>query len=198
MGLLLSVSLPDWLRSSAWGGIGLASVLVVGMFLLVLGGRHVLGIIHAPWIPMPGAPTSMADRTRARISWQAWISSGRASLSALSLFTILIWLMAILNNWLAFQAFHLDLPFRAAALLLAALQAGISLPTVPGALGVFQYICVLVLGLYGVSDAQAFSYGVFLHGMVMLPTTMAGLLCLWRLGWGAVWSLICWVCRSRR
>ena len=121
-----------------------------------------------------------------------------ASLSALSLFTILIWLMAILNNWLAFQAFHLDLPFRAAALLLAALQAGISLPTVPGALGVFQYICVLVLALYGVSDRAGFQLWRFFawdgdaaddYGGPALPVAS---------GVGVVWSLICWVCRSRR
>jgi len=73
--------------------------------------------------------------------------------------------------------------FVAACLVLVALTIGISVPSTPGRIGVFQYICVLALAVFGVPQAVAFAYGVLLHGIVFLPTTLVGLISLVVLGW---------------
>jgi uncharacterized membrane protein YbhN (UPF0104 family) len=70
----------------------------------------------------------------------------------------------------------------ASLLILIALQAGISIPSVPGRIGIFEYICVLALAVFGVGQSTAFGYGVVLHGLVLLTPILAGLVSLSILG----------------
>jgi hypothetical protein len=67
-------------------------------------------------------------------------------------------------------------------LILVALQAGISLPKASGRLGIFQYIGVLMLGIYGIGQALAFSYNVLLYSVALLTVLLSGLVCVWILG----------------
>jgi uncharacterized membrane protein YbhN (UPF0104 family) len=62
------------------------------------------------------------------------------------------------------------------------LMAGISLPSAPGRIGIFEYSCILALSIFGIRQAQALSYGILLHAVVLLPTTLLGLLAFLRLG----------------
>jgi uncharacterized membrane protein YbhN (UPF0104 family) len=94
----------------------------------------------------------------------------------IGLWSALIWGTAILNNHLTLLALDIHLPLTASILILIALQAGISIPSVPGRFGIFEYICVLALSVYGIDQATAFSYGILLHAIVMLPSTIVGLI----------------------
>ncbi len=98
--------------------------------------------------------------------------------------SVVIWATAIATNYLTFHALNLSptTPWLAATVLLVVLQAGISIPSVPGTIGVFEYVCVVTLMLFGVEHAPAFSYGVLLHAVVMLPTTVIGGVLAWVLG----------------
>ena len=114
------------------------------------------------------------------------LSSSRPSeLVKIVLLSVLIWGTAILNNYLLLLAFQIDLPVTAAVLLLVGLQIGISLPSLPGTIGVFEYVCVLVLAVFAVERTAALSYGILLHAIVMLPATLAGIafLLLMRTAW---------------
>jgi hypothetical protein len=70
----------------------------------------------------------------------------------------------------------------ASVLVLVTLQAGIAIPSVPGRIGVFEYICVVTLVFLGVDETLAFSFGVVLHALVMLPVVLSGALLFWVLG----------------
>lgn len=54
-------------------------------------------------------------------------------------------------------------------MLVLALQIGFLLPSPPGAIGIIQYLCVLVLTLYGIDSTTAFAYGVALNAAIALP-----------------------------
>lgn len=99
--------------------------------------------------------------------------------------SVLIWLLSGLLNYAVFLAFSLPLGLAAAFLLLVVLQIGIAIPSLPGRIGVFQAICVLVLALFGVSFDVAFSYGIILHLVVFLPPMIVAFLLGWRLN---LWS----------
>lgn len=90
------------------------------------------------------------------------------------------WALMIFTNLILFWAFNLHLPWTAAPLLLAILNIGIIVPSSPGRLGVFHYLCVLTLGLYGVDAALALAYGIVLHALVYLPIFIVGAYFLWR------------------
>jgi uncharacterized membrane protein YbhN (UPF0104 family) len=104
------------------------------------------------------------------------ILKSNTNLIKLGLWSALVWGTALLNNHLTLLALDIHLPLTASLLILIALQVGISIPSVPGRFGIFEYICVLALGVYGIDQATAFSYGILLHAIIMLPTTMLGLL----------------------
>ena len=120
-----------------------------------------------------------------------WFRSGITSLevlrSARGLVFVIIWLAmswatALLNNQFALLALGIHLPLTASLLVLVVLQAGISIPSVPGRIGIFEYICVLTLAVFGVSQSAAFAYGILLHSLVFIPPTLLGLFFLITLG----------------
>lgn len=109
------------------------------------------------------------------------VSVFRSNLFPVLGLTVLIWLTALLNIYLAMLAMGISLSglwewTTSVVLLLAGLQAGISLPSAPMTVGVFEYICKSVLVLFGVNGVSAFAFGVFLHTITMLPLIVLGLI----------------------
>lgn len=103
------------------------------------------------------------------------------TLAGLAFLTGCIWCLAILTNHLTQAALELTLPLETSILTLIALQIGISAPSLPGRVGIFEYACVLALQAYGVGAAAALSYGVLLHLVVYTPVLVLGLPAYWQL-----------------
>jgi len=85
------------------------------------------------------------------------------------------WLVAQITLW----ALGIHVPWVVAPLLLGVLQWGTDVPSAPGSIGVFHYLCLLTLGVFGVEPSLAFSYGIILHMLIMVLPTFIGLACLW-------------------
>ncbi len=119
------------------------------------------------------------------------VRSGMASLEVMKkrgdllkviFWSTLVWGTSILNNYLILLALNISVPFVASLLILVALQAGISVPSVPGWIGIFEYICIMALEVFGIGQNLALSYGLLLHGIVLVPAIIAGVVSLWLLG----------------
>lgn len=184
--LVILIPLPTWVSDSLFALSAITLVALVFTIVLLYRRDWFLKIVGAitTWLP---SHIQEAIQSRAQ--------SGLSSLDVLQRredrfrligWSAFIWFTAVLNNVLTFPALGiaLDRPLVAGLLILVALQVGISLPAVPGNIGIFQYICVLVLGLFGVGETVAFSYGVLLHAIVMLPTTLIGVVLFWKMGVG--------------
>jgi glycosyltransferase 2 family protein len=104
------------------------------------------------------------------------------SLLKVGVWSGIIWITALSNNYLTLKAMGIDLPLEASLFVLVALLAGVTLPAAPGSIGVFELICVLTLGYYGVDPSQALSYGLVLHFLVVVPILILGLVSMWSLG----------------
>lgn len=74
------------------------------------------------------------------------------------------------------QAFHLDLPLRAFFIAMVIVNLGTIMPSAPGFVGVFQFFCMISLGMFGVSEAKAVSFGLVLNLAEYLPVTLVGIL----------------------
>lgn len=180
--LLVLIPLPDWLGNSATA-VALVTCVAVVVVAAVTFSRDALTRLlerYAERLPsrMRGR---LVDRIRSVLASLDVLRSRPDVLKLLGC-SILIWATALLNNQLVLLALHMSLPLTASLLVLVVLQAGISLPSLPGNLGIFEYLCVLALSIFGVEQAQALSYGVLLHGVTMLPMLIAGLLLFWWLG----------------
>ena len=183
--LLVLLPLPDWLGQSANVFLGLTLAASLVMLGALTFRRKVYEWLRLLIRVFPGC-------FQAR--FLSWLQSGFASLEVISsrqniiqlaVLSAVVWSAAWFTNQMVVQAIHLQAPFAAALLALVALQAVFSLPSAPGKVGTFEYICILVLAVFGIAQPQALSYGILLHGVAYLPVILAGLVFSLFLGLGA-------------
>lgn len=180
--LLVLIPLPDWLGNSATAVALVTCIAVVVVAAITFSRDSLTRLLERFAVRLPASMrTRVVDRIRSVLSSLDVLRS-RPDVLKLVGCSVLIWATALLNNHLVLLALQMSLPLTASLLVLVVLQAGISLPSLPGNLGIFEYLCVLALSIFGVKQAPALSFGVLLHGVTMLPLLIAGLLLFWWLG----------------
>ena len=176
--LLPFVPLADWLRPATWVGatLLLAALLVVVWiaFRRETAGRWLERIL-ARWPRLLGAARSALS------ALDVW--RDRRAIMALAGWSVLIWGLTVLLNQLLLWSLGIDVPLVAPLLLLVVLQIGVRVPSSPGSIGVFHYLSVLTLTLFGVEKDLALSYGVLLHLVIYLPPSLLGIVYLGRSGY---------------
>ena len=179
--LLLLIPLPGWISHAASAVTTVAVAACAAVAIMAYHRNWISTNLTRPvgWLPESMRATAVT-RLRSGLS-SLEILQSRPDLFKLILWSSLVWSTAVLNNHLILRALQLQLPLAASILLLIVLQAGISIPSVPGRIGVFEYLCVLSLAIFKVEQAVAFSYGVLLHSIVMILPMLAGLFLFWRL-----------------
>ena len=86
-----------------------------------------------------------------------------------------VWIIEALVYYLILRSFGLALPIYAATILLAVINVGVILPSAPGALGTFQFFCVLGLSFFAVDESTALALSVVLQSIMWFPVTVLGL-----------------------
>lgn len=93
--------------------------------------------------------------------------------------SILMWVFYALAFQIVFYAFNFvaiySLPWFAALVLLVITTISILVPSSPGYVGTYHYLCMLSLGLFAVPDSPALSFAVLMHGLNFLPVLVLGL-----------------------
>jgi len=102
--------------------------------------------------------------------------------AAVLAWTIAHWLVNAIGFWLAFKAVGISAPFSAGLFLQAFIALGTAVPALPGFFGVFEYMSVQGLGVYGVSQEQAATWAIGYHLFSFVPITVIGAYYFTRLG----------------
>lgn len=174
---------------------------LVGL-LLLLGGVLLLvpALVPALRLSWPGPPQLLSIAglgalalAAAAILWRrsGWVrrqvvglGSGMAVLrSPFRSFTVLGlslvgWVLEALSYLCVFRAADLDAGPLAAAAGAAAGNLVMVLPSAPGGLGPFEFAFQLVLGLFGVGEAEALAAALVAHAVALVPATALGLVLL--------------------
>lgn len=114
----------------------------------------------------------------------------RRSVVLLLIYTVVIWGSNSLLVWLVLRAFHLNVPLTAGILLTCVLNLGMAVPSTPGYLGVFDYLMVVTLGLYGVHQTPALAASLAFHAIAFVPVTLIGLAYIARTGVQATLQMV--------
>ena len=96
--------------------------------------------------------------------------------------TLAHWLLNALGFWLAFKAVGISAPFSAALFLQAFIALGTAVPALPGFFGVFEYMSVQGLAVYGVNQQEAATWAIGYHLFSFIPITVIGAYYFARLG----------------
>ena len=165
----------------AFGAATVAGLTSVGLPLLaVLALCWVVLIVLVVRMPEGGYALGFipAERIREFLA-QALGAVGRAAkaraILAPLLVSICIWALAytfvtLMLVWLA----GLDLTLGQALVAFAALFLGVSIPGMPGGIGVAEAAVVVVLGWYGVAKPEALAAALAIRAMNFLPATILG------------------------
>lgn len=172
--VLFWIPLPGWLEGSVWG---LMSVVMVGSLTLIAAVYYADSLPYFVSAFLNRFPTQIQNWVKTRSA------RGLSSLQALRAtpawlgtvgWTVVIWVTAVLNNYAGMRALNVQLPLSVAVVLLMGLQVGIVVTASPGALGVFEYICMMTLTFWGVERSLALGVGLVLHLLVYLPLLVGG------------------------
>jgi uncharacterized protein (TIRG00374 family) len=174
--LILAIPLPAWFNRT---GISFAVVAILFTIIMVVLTNYQDWFLQKisfilRWLP-----------DRFEIKMKNWMVSGLSSLKPLrkskvlieiSIWTTLIWGSSILTNYLVAKSLNINLHWSAWVLVLLALMAGITIPSIPGKIGLFEFICLLSLGVYGVHREDALAFGILLHLVAFLPIILLGVI----------------------
>jgi len=168
--MLLVVSLPftvrpTWLLRIALGGLVLALLIVA--FLIA---ARVVARLH-----------ERTERVRSRVrrvgrdlldGLASPPSVGRVTVAlALSLAAWGVWTA---GAWLIARSLGIELSVLDALLVTSVVNLGVAIPSSPGFIGTYQWLCVASLSLLGVAKDQALAFSILLHASWYVPTTLAG------------------------
>ena len=104
------------------------------------------------------------------------------SLGLVVLFSALAWVIEAAAYAVIGIGFDLGVGFGHYCLLLAAANLAIIIPTFFGGTGPFEWAAKLVLVGAGVGDSVAGAYSIIAHAVILIPTTILGLILLWSFG----------------
>lgn len=154
------------------------------LYILAFQTKWIIKVsrLFASWLP-----TKWEERV------MRWLVSGLEGLDALrnkrqvlivtGLSFVIAWL-SVLNGYLLFPAFHLNLGLFEAALLTIVVMLAIVPPSTPGKIGVLNGAVALTLFGFGIRDnAIIVSYSTLYYIIVVLPVILFGGLAVSRTNW---------------
>jgi uncharacterized protein (TIRG00374 family) len=174
------MTLPAWLEHPREGIIVLAVALFATALALLLSREWLIKLFGG--FTLPWSQKTVGEFAQLALGSLDVFKRWDLHL-ALQLLSALIWFIGIVINYIAFLALNLQLPFISAFLLMAVLQVGGIVPSSPGKVGVFQYLCIVTLALFGVDKSMGLSYGILLYLIAYGTPVILGVLFLW---WGGV------------
>ncbi len=157
--VVFAFGLPDGLP--AW--IELAAAVTGGIALVALGGLGLLAGLGPFPAFQQGLRAIGGPRLFGALGWSA-----------------VIWALEVLGAWLAIAAVG-PLPpgaWAASAVLIVATTLAVAAPAGPGGLGVEQWVTLLVLAAWGISDVSAVSISVlmlFAAAVLIVPAGLAAI-----------------------
>ena len=173
------ISLPPWFRDSRGALAAFAIAFFAAALLISYGKDWLLTLVKQ-------LSRFLSENWRERVHraadlalgsldvlWSPWVGL------QLQGWSLIIWSLSILVNYVVFLALDLSLPFAVALFLLAVLQVGVAVPSAPGKLGIFHYLCALALAPFGVDKSVALSYSVLLYLAVFGPPLLLGAFFIW-------------------
>lgn len=84
------------------------------------------------------------------------------------------WLSMSIALYLVIRALGVSIPFTRVPFVCAMLNFGITVPSSPGYVGVYQFLIVYLLSIFGVPKSEGFTVSILYHASWYVPYTLVG------------------------
>jgi len=171
-----------WARSAAVASAIIGVGALTGLVVLARNRLRVLrlarwGLSRAAWL----SADKWEGRTRAFLDGLGALQDTRRSLEV-AFWSGGAWATAGLGAWLLLRAFVASATPAMGFFAITILGLGLTVPSAPGAVGVFEAAVVAALSVYGVDNSLALSFALVFHVTYFALTTTLGGLALSREG----------------
>jgi hypothetical protein len=187
--VLLSLQLPPDMEQAALmlrvGGLSaLGFYLAVMSVLVLLKLRPVatLRVVGALLRPFPQGVSERVIPLAGNFLAGVRLSRNSKHLLAILGSSLLIWISATLPIQLILYGFGIHLPLTVSFFIMVLLVFAVMVPAAPGYIGTYHLACYTGLAAFGLSDSQAVSIALVVHGVGFFPVILAGLLHVWQQG----------------
>jgi glycosyltransferase 2 family protein len=85
------------------------------------------------------------------------------------------WALWGLAAWLVATSVGIGLSPLQVVFLTAVVNLGVAIPSSPGYVGTYQWLCVSALTVFGVSSSDAFAFSVISHAVWFVPSSLGGI-----------------------
>jgi len=170
------------LQAIAWASTVFFVIAVVAFYILTLNEQRAKRITHYVLRILPDRFEHLATDLADNLVTSLRSVHDPRSLFLVSLFSGIAWTIEAAAYAVIGIGFDLDVSFAHYCLLLAAANLAIIIPTFFGGTGPFEWAAKLVLVGAGVADSVASAYSIVAHGVILIPTTIVGLLIFWSYG----------------
>jgi uncharacterized protein (TIRG00374 family) len=170
------------LQAIAWVSSVVFASAVVGFYVLTLREQRAKRTIHWFLRFLPARYEHQAESMADSLVGSLRSVHDPRSLLLVAAFSGIAWVIEAGSYALIGQGFDLGVGLGNYFLLLAAANLAIIIPTFFGGTGPFEWAAKLVLVGAGVDETVAGAYSIVAHAVVLIPTTIIGLILLWSFG----------------
>jgi uncharacterized protein (TIRG00374 family) len=179
MGLAFLVyPFPEMIKLSAYLSLAVAAAIVALLALLKLRPEFMLRFIKIITQPFPRSLRNKLVTLVESFTQGIVALKDRETYVIFFILSVLIWIAytAVLAIGLyAFDFIELyHVPLGASFVVLIMTTIGILIPSSPGYVGTYHWLCMLSLGLFGVPESPALAYAIAVHAISMIPVALVG------------------------
>ena len=176
VGLSLFFPLTGWARHVANVALSLYGVFLL-LFFIAISSPHIPRRLARPFL-----------RARWKEKGEKWLELALSGVKAIRspgtlalviFFSLLVWFAEAGVFYFMALAFQLKLPFNVLLLASTIANLAITLPSLPGGVGPYEYFGRQTIVLFGVEGAVATAYIGIVHLVLLVPSTLVGLALIW-------------------
>lgn len=174
---------PSWVTKSGY----LTFVLVFGFFIfLIVVKKHIqptLKIIRSLLKPFPRTIGTKVEQLLLSFLEGLVLLKHWTHYVIITFYSIVIWALYAGVFYFTFYAFgfisNYHLTWITSLVLLVITTLSVMVPSSPGYVGTYHWLCQLSLGFFGIPKAIALTYAFLVHGVFFLPVLFIGLILVW-------------------
>ena len=143
----------------------------------VLGAALLLGLLGARFYVRRrpgGVASSRVGRLVGGVLAGAAETVNRRDAPVVAFLSAAAWSAWAVGAWSIAAAVGIPLSPFEVIFIMAVVNLGVAIPSSPGFIGTYQWLCVASLALLGIDGERAFAFSVILHAAWFVPTTVAG------------------------
>lgn len=88
--------------------------------------------------------------------------------------SLIIWILEGLLIYVFMRSLNIDLPITSAFFVMVLIGFGIAIPSAPGYVGVYQFVCIKGLATWGIDASVALSFALVMQFATFIPMNLIG------------------------